>query len=281
MNTAVQKKDKVDELTKELLKLEQADCPVTHRFAPGLYIREVTYGAGTLVVGHYHKHPHYCVMLTGKMIFVNPDGTKQEVSAPNTFIASAGKKAAYVLETMTFQNVYATEETDIEKLEEMLFERSEILDKHVEQQNKLLAYDHSVDNKDYEDAMAEYGLDLAIVRRISEYTGDQIPFPNGSYKVQLSDSKIEGKGLFATGNFAEGEVIAPARINEKRTPAGRYTNHSKNPNAVFVLRDNDDIDLVASRPISGMRGGLLGEEITIDYRQALSLYKEKLICQQQ
>jgi len=30
-----------------------------------------------------------------------------------------------------------------------------------------------------------------------------------------------------------------------------------------------------------MRGGLLGEEITIDYRQALSLYKETTLCQLQ
>jgi len=273
--------NKIDDLTKELLKQEQADCPVTHHFGPGLYIREVTYGPGTLVVGHFHKHPHLCVMLTGKMLFVNPDGNKVEISAPKSFIASAGRKVAYVLEEMIFQNIYATEETDVEKLEKMLFEENEFLEEHLKKQDKLLSYDHSVDIEDFEKAMSEYGLNLELVRKMSEYEQDQIPFPQGSYKAMVSDSKIEGKGLFATGNIQAGEVIAPARLGDKRTPAGRYTNHSKNPNAVFVLRDNEDIDLVASKPISGMRGGLLGEEITIDYRQALSLYKETTLCQLQ
>ena len=272
---------RIDNLTKELLKQEQADCPVVHHFGPGLYIREVTYGPGTLVVGHFHKHPHLCFMLTGKMLFVNPDGNKVEITAPKSFIASPGRKVAYVLEEMTFQNIYATEETDVAKLEKMLFEDNEFLQEHLKEQDKLLTYDHSADIADFEQAMAEHGFTLELVRSVSEYEGDQIPFPQGSYKVIVSDSKIEGKGLFATGNIQVGEVIAPARLGEKRTPAGRYTNHSKNPNAVFVLRDNEDIDLVASQPISGMRGGLLGEEITINYRQALSLYKETTLCQQQ
>ena len=87
----------------------------------------------------------------------------------------------------------------------------------------------------------------------------------------VAASKIDGKGVFATGDIIEGEVIAPARIANKRTPAGRFTNHAKNPNAMMILLDNGDINLVAKRAISGCKGGNLGEEITIDYRQALSL----------
>jgi hypothetical protein len=39
-----------------------------------------------------------------------------------TFIGKPGRKVAYILETVVFQNVYATEETDIEKLENMFIE---------------------------------------------------------------------------------------------------------------------------------------------------------------
>jgi hypothetical protein len=39
----------------------------------------------------------------------------------------------------------------------------------------------------------------------------------------------------------------------------------------MVLRDNGDIDLMARRAIDGCRGGNLGEEITIDYRQSVRL----------
>jgi hypothetical protein len=39
----------------------------------------------------------------------------------------------------------------------------------------------------------------------------------------------------------------------------------------MVKRPNGDIDLVATRQIAGCTGGQPGEEITIDYRQALRL----------
>jgi len=52
----------------------------------------------------------------------------------------------------------------------------------------------------------------------------------------------------------------------------------------MVLLPNNDIDLVAIRDIDGCKGGSLGEEITIDYRQALSLsginFKGNVLCQQ-
>ena len=129
----------------------------------------------------------------------------------------------------------------------------------------------SEDVADYYAAIAEYGFDHATVREQTENLEDQIPLPHGGYKMMVAASKIDGKGVFATGDIAEGEVIAPARIANKRTPAGRFTNHAKNPNAMMILLDNGDINLVAKRAISGCKGGNLGEEITIDYRQALSL----------
>ena len=55
-----------------------------------------------------------------------------------------------------------------------------------------------------------------------------------------------------------------------RTPLGRFTNHSRTPNAVFV-NQGGDIYLYALRRISGCSGGSQGEEVTIDYRQALAL----------
>jgi hypothetical protein len=142
---------------------------------------------------------------------------------------------------------------------------------HQNSQKLLLTLDHSSDIADYYLAIAEFGFDHETVRKQTENTDDQIPMPFGNYKFMVANSRIDGKGVFATGNFKEGEVIAPARINGKRTPVGRYTNHSKNANGIMVLRDNNDIDLVAKKAINGCHGGNLGEEITIDYRQALSL----------
>jgi hypothetical protein len=262
---------KVQTLEAEFLQHEQVDCPVVHRFGPGIYIREVHIPAGTLSVGHAQKTTHLNIMLKGRVLMVNADGSKTEVTAPATFVAEPGRKLGYILEDMIWQNVYATDETDIETLEAMFLDKSVTWQEHQKNSQLLLSFDHSEDIADYYVAIAEYGFDQATVRAQTENLEDQIDLPLGGYKMMVAPSKIDGKGVFATANIDEGEVIAPARLKGMRTPAGRYTNHAKRPNAIMVLLDNGDVNLVAKQKITGCKGGNLGEEITIDYRQALSL----------
>jgi len=262
---------KVQKLEAEFLKHEQVDCPVVHRFGPNIYIREVTIPAGTLSIGHYQKIEHLNIMLAGRVTMVNEDGSKTEISAPQVFVSKPGRKIGYIHEKMIWQNVYATSETDVEKLESMFLEKSMTWQENQKAQNLLLTLDHSSDLADYYLAIAEFGFDHETVRKQTENTEDQIPMPFGNYKMMVANSRIDGKGVFATGNIEEKEIIAPARINGKRTPVGRFTNHSKNPNAIMVLLDNNNIDLVAKKAIKGCQGGNLGEEITIDYRQVLNL----------
>ena len=262
---------KVQKLEAEFLKHEQVDCPVVHRFGPNIYIREVTIPAGTLSIGHYQKIEHLNIMLAGRVTMVNEDGSKTEISAPQVFVSKPGRKIGYIHEKMIWQNVYATSETDVEKLESMFLEKSMTWQENQKAQNLLLTLDHSSDLADYYLAIAEFGFDHETVRKQTENTEDQIPMPFGNYKMMVANSRIDGKGVFATGNIEEKEIIAPARINDKRTPVGRFTNHSKNPNAIMVLLDNNNIDLVAKKAIKGCQGGNLGEEITIDYRQVLNL----------
>jgi len=262
---------KVQKLEAEFLKHEQVDCPVVHRFGPNIYIREVTIPAGTLSIGHYQKIEHLNIMLAGRVTIINEDGSKTEISAPQVFVSKPGRKIGYIHEKMIWQNVYATSETDVEKLESMFLEKSMTWQENQKAQNLLLTLDHSSDLADYYLAIAEFGFDHETVRKQTENTEDQIPMPFGNYKMMVANSRIDGKGVFATGNIEEKEIIAPARINGKRTPVGRFTNHSKNPNAIMVLLDNNNIDLVAKKAIKGCQGGNLGEEITIDYRQVLNL----------
>jgi hypothetical protein len=270
-NLQVITEEKVQKLEKAFLQEKQADCPVVHRFGPNIYIREVSIPAGIFSIGHYQKTEHLNIMLAGRVLMVNEDGSKTELVAPQIFVSKPGRKIGYILEDMTWQNVYSTNETDVEKLEAMFLEKSMTWQESQKSNALLLTLDHSQDIADYYLAIAEYGFDHETVRQQTENVEDQIPMPFGNYKMMVANSRIDGKGVFATGNIAEGEVIAPARINGKRTPAGRFTNHAKNSNAIMVLRDNNDIDLVAKKAINGCQGGNLGEEITIDYRQAINL----------
>jgi hypothetical protein len=170
-----------------------------------------------------------------------------------------------------WQNIYATNETNIETLEYMFLNKIQTWQEHQKNQQLLLSFDHSEDIADYYAAIAEYGFDQETVQKQVQNLDDQCDFPLGNYKVMVTQSNIDGQGVFATGNIVAGEIIAPARINGLRTPAGRFTNHAKNPNAMMILLDNGDINLGATIAIEGCQGGNLGKEITIDYRQALSL----------
>jgi hypothetical protein len=119
--------NKVDALLREVSALPQVECPVQHFFGPSIYIREVVMPAGTVVVGKYHKEDHLCNMIEGRMVVVGEDGEQREVAAPAVFMAKKGRKTAYIIETVRFQNIYSTDETDVEKLEHMLVEDSPAL----------------------------------------------------------------------------------------------------------------------------------------------------------
>lgn len=267
-------------LEKEMLKLEQTPLPVTHSFGPNLYIREVFMPAGTFAIGHRQKTTHFNVMLKGKVVYINPDGSKQILEAPLSFVSPPGRKIGYVLEDMLWQNIYSTNETDVEKLEEMYLDKTEYSIEHKKTELLLRGKDNSEDVEDFQQMLKELNITEEFVK-IQAETDDLISMPMGSYKFQVGVSPIHGKGVFATADILENELVGVARLGNNRTVLGRYVNHSKNPNAVMVLHENGDLFLVMKKAISGCRGGNLGDEITIDYRQAYKMAMETHLCQQQ
>jgi len=271
----------VDALENKLLDVDQVDCPVVHRFGPGVYIREVTLPAGTLAIGHRHKFAHINIVLKGTVLVLNDNGTSSEIEAPFVYTSQPGRKVVLAKTEVVWQNIFATTERDVETLEAYLLDKSDAWLEDSEVRMKAAALRHENDRADYLAAIAEFGITHDLAWQIASNPSDQIPMPLGSYKMIVTDSPIHGKGVFATAAIAPGELIAPARVDGKRTPAGRYTNHAAEPNAIMVLRPNGDIDLVACKPIAGCQGGQPGEEITIDYRQALGLSRQRSqLCQQ-
>ena len=257
--------EKVVSVANELLNLEQRDCPLVHRFGPGIYIREVFIPADTFAIGHWQKNKHLNIFLKGRVTMLNSDGSTSELKAPMIFTSEPGRKCGYIHEDVVWLNIYATEERDVAKLEEANLDKSGIAEVEQEQISR------SVDIGDYKKVLEEYGYTEDQVQKEVQNKNDRIPFPDGGYMVAVGDSNIHGRGLMATGNFKAGDIIAPGNINGGRTPAGRYTNHSINPNANLHKTPSGDIWLVARREIAGMKGGQLGEEITINYRNALEL----------
>jgi len=246
----------VTQISHAMLEKPQAPCGVRHLFYPGVYIRELTMLKGTFAVGLRHRVELLNVMVKGRVRILNDDGSSSEMSAPLMFYGKPGtRKVGYVLEDVVWLNVYETSERDVEALERVMFDMDET----------PRPYLGLAPDDDYANMLQEIGKTEEQVRAESECEHDLCDFPNGPYKVKVGRSRIEGKGLIATADIAQGEVIAYARIGGRRTPAGRYTNHSGDPNATFVVHDGD-VFLIALRDIDGCVGGIDGEEITVNYR---------------
>lgn len=255
-----------------MLEMPQAECPVLHRFGPGIYIREVCMPAGVIAIGHRQRCEHTNILLKGAVAIVNDDQTVSVLRAPLFFVGKPGKKVGYVIEDVVWQNVYATDERDIETLEAMFLEKSDASENDAAERFAVAYVRHLDDREDFLRVIAAAGFDERTVREQSENPTDQIAMP-GVFAVGISirPSPIEGRGVFCSLPRAAGEVIGPARIDGRRTPIGRYTNHATRPNARFETDARGDVWAVALRPIAGCEGGSAGEEITVDYRQVLSL----------
>jgi len=246
----------IEQLIQELADLPQASAQVRHIFGPNIYMRELSAARGTLLIGRSHRGPHGCLLVKGALTFFLQDGTQTQMRAPAEFQASAGRKIALVDEDMIFVNTWNTSETDVEALEAAQFD-----DEAPGQILPMLDADG-----DFEAMLAEQGASAAAVRAASLRTDDVTTLPFGAYKFRVGRSRIEGKGLIATADIAPGEFIAPGTWMGKRTPAGRYTNHARDPNACFVYGADGLAWLMAVKPIAGSRGPGGGEEITVDYR---------------
>lgn len=267
-------KKNIEVLEGEFMKREQVSCPVKHHFSPGCYSREVHLKAGALVIGHEQRFEHLNVFVKGRVAMRNEDGTFTEMKAPMVFVGKPGRKIGYIYEDVIWINVYNTPETDIEKLEAHFLNKSEVWSKSVEANETLLRLEQRVNRADFRKMASEIGVTADQIWEQSKNESDMADLPWGGYKIKRAKSMIHGNGLFATGDIEDGELIAPARINGKRTIAGRYTNHSVNPNAKMVRGVGNDIELIATRKISGCVGGLDGEEITVDYRESYRLTME-------
>lgn len=262
----------IERLEGAMLQLPQAECPVVHHFGPGIYIREVTMPADIFAIGHEQRFEHLNIMLKGAVAVVTDTGELKVLRAPLIYVGQPGRKVGFVLEEVVWQNVYATEERDIEKLEAMFLRKSETFEVHAQELQRLRAAARIDDREDFQLLLEQTGFSADEVRRVSENTDDQIPMPEGlAPKLTIRDSYIEGRGIFLSSPAEADEVLAPARLGGHRTPAGRYVNHSPTPNAKYIQSDTGDIYLMALRPIRGCEGGDQGEEVTVDYRQSLAL----------
>jgi len=101
------------------------ECPLTHKFADGVYVREIFIPADTLVVGKIHRHSHPNFLMKGKVAVYTEDGGSQILEAPLSIISPAGtKRVVYAIEDTVWITVHVTEETDLDKIEEVVIAKT-------------------------------------------------------------------------------------------------------------------------------------------------------------
>ena len=112
----------IDLLEIETARVPQVDCPTIHRFAGGIYIRETSAPAGTLVTTKIHLTEHPFMILKGDVTVWTEDGGAIRLKAPFCGVTPVGaRRVAYVHEDTVWVTFHATEDTDVERIERTLF----------------------------------------------------------------------------------------------------------------------------------------------------------------
>lgn len=107
-------------LTKTLLTGEKRELPVKHTFLDGMYMRELFIPKGTLLVGKIHKTSCINVVSRGDISVMTETGSAR-VKAGYSIVSPAGiQKVGYAHEDTVFLNVFRTDETDPDKVEQAI-----------------------------------------------------------------------------------------------------------------------------------------------------------------
>ncbi len=242
------------ELEAAMREFPQVELEVRHHFSPGIYARELHIPAGIMMTGKIHRHEVLNIVSQGRLS-VYKNGRLEEIKGPCTFLSPAGtKRAGYVHEDTIWTTVHATDETDLEVLEEEIIAESF---EALEADDRIF-----LDQAGYEKFAVEYNITDDFTNMLLRLDVQEVEVDG----VELCKSELHGTGVFATRKFEMGEIIGPAILNGGSTNIGRYANHSEVPNARMIVNDKNDIDLVAVKDFD------VGE-ITVNYREVMDSIK--------
>jgi len=243
-----------DNLENALLKLPQIsdeEYQLKESYSGGIYCRQFTIPAGALVTGRIYKRDHIEIMISGNVLIVSADGPKKHYIGYNMIEAKAGKRqAGLAVEDTIWMTVYKVPE-------------SVPSDKRLDYATvgSFDEYNKFINQEDYDNLLLELGMNQDQMDEIVK-TDDVVNMDPTYNHIYVEDSDVQGKGLFTKEPIDQGEIICPSRIGNKRTIAGRYSNHSLSANS-SPYTENGKFYFIAKKDIKA------GEEITSNYREIL------------
>ena len=111
---------RICDLEAALREQPQLDLPPVHIFSKGIYARELFIPKGTILVGKIHRYECLNILSQGEITVLTEIGAKR-VKAPYTVVSPPEtKRVGYAHEDCVWTTIHATDETDLDKLEDEL-----------------------------------------------------------------------------------------------------------------------------------------------------------------
>ena len=121
LDKATPMRARVERLEAILEQAPQVACQVQHRFAPGVYMREMLVPAGTIATGAVHKTEHLTIVV-GHCLLTTDDGVQEFIGYRSFSSKPGAKRAINAIEDTIVTTIHPTEETDLDRLCELLTE---------------------------------------------------------------------------------------------------------------------------------------------------------------
>jgi hypothetical protein len=106
---------------------DSPQCPLTHSFADGIYVREICIPKGIILTGKIHKHSHPNFLMKGKVKVFTEFGGFEILEAPLSMISKAGtKRVVETLEDTVWVTVHlnTNNKEDISKIEKFVIAKT-------------------------------------------------------------------------------------------------------------------------------------------------------------
>lgn len=117
--------EKIDQLELAMSDYPVVECPLTHRFTPGIYTREILMPKGSLITSMIHKTEHPYFILQGKVsVFSDNDG-EELIEAPFVGITKSGtRRVLYIHEDTVWITTHPCADGEtIDQIEDRIIEK--------------------------------------------------------------------------------------------------------------------------------------------------------------
>lgn len=142
---------KIDEIEVAMLNHEPVDCPLSHTFLPGMYIREIFMpkgkdGKDTWVTSLVHNTIHPFFIMQGKVAVYSENDGVQIIEAPFRGITKPGtRRVIKILEDCIWATVHVTDIVPKDNSEESVLEAVKLVGDQI-----LLKYENPLLGGHYE-----------------------------------------------------------------------------------------------------------------------------------